>query len=122
MVKIEKFEAGSATAGPYSPCIKVGDMIYISGQVGIPGDVQEQTNRAFEKIKTLLEAAGTKVSSIVKVNVYLKNIGDFKLMNQSYMDFFKANSVETFPARTTVEVSNLPIREMLVEIDCVAVI
>lgn len=124
MVQKERIDAGLSTAGPYSPCIKAGNMIYVSGQTGLPANnIKEQTIKVLEKIKKLVEAAGGKVSNIVKVNVYLRNMKDFNEMNLSYMNFFKNNNVnENFPARTTIEASNLPIMDMLIEIDCIAVI
>ncbi|NHI92979.1 MAG: RidA family protein [Candidatus Lokiarchaeota archaeon] len=99
-------------------------MVYVSGQAGLPADnVKEQTTKILENIKKLVEAAGGKVSNIVKITVYLKNIKDFNNMNLAYKKFFNDNDVtEKFPARTTVEASNLPIADMLVEIDCVAIL
>ncbi|MHA1784330.1 MAG: RidA family protein [Candidatus Helarchaeota archaeon] len=123
MVKIEKIETKLSTAGPYSPCIKAGNMIFVSGQIGLPAEnIQDQTAQAFKKIKELLENAGATVKSIVKVNVYLKDINDFSKMNEAYERFFKENGMEIYPTRTTVEVSNLPIEKMLIEIDCISVI
>lgn len=122
LVKIEKFDAGSPTAGPYSPCIKAGNMIYVSGQIGLGEDITEQTTAALEGLKKLVGAAGATVGNIVKTTVYLKNIKDFSKMNRAYKKFFKANSVENYPARTTVEASNLPVETMLIEIDCIAVL
>ena len=124
MSKKERFDAGLPTAGPYSPCIKAGNMIYVSGQAGLPADnIKEQTTKTLENIKKLVEEAGGKVSNIVKITVYLKNMKDFNKMNLAYKRFFKENGVtEVFPARSCIEPSNLPIQGMLVEIDCVAVL
>lgn len=124
MVQKERIDAGLPTAGPYSPCIKAGNMIYVSGQAGLPADnVKEQTTKTLENIKKLVEAAGGKVSNIVKINVYLQDMKDFNKMNLAYKKFFKDNNItENFPARTTVEASNLPIGDMFIEIDCIAVI
>ena len=123
MVKKEVIDADTPKAGPYSHAIKAGNLIFVSGQGPAPGttDIVEQTKTAFGNIKTILEAAGAKVSKIIKVTVYLKNIDDFKKMNRAYKNFFKENGViEKFPARTTVEVSNLPVETMLIEIDAIA--
>ena len=124
MVKKERFDAGLPTAGPYSPCIKAGNMIYVSGQAGLPADnIKDQTTKTLENIKKLVEEAGGKVSNIAKVTVYLRDMKDFSKMNLAYKRFFKGNDVtEVFPARSCLEAANLPIADMLVEIDCVAVL
>lgn len=125
MVEKEVIDAGTPKVGPYSHAIKVGNLIFVSGQGAAPGttNITEQTTTGFEKVKTILEAAGARVSNIVKVTVYLKNMGDFKSMNSAYKSFFVSNGVdEKFPARTTIEVSNLPLESMLIEIDVIATI
>ncbi|MHA1143662.1 MAG: RidA family protein [Candidatus Helarchaeota archaeon] len=121
MVKIESFDAGVPTAGPYSPCVRAGNIIYVSGQAGLPAeDVKGQTRGALENIKKLVEAAGGKVGNIVKITVFMKDIKTFNRMNLAYKKFFNENDVKIFPARTTIEVSNLPVGGMLVEIDAIA--
>jgi len=123
MVEKEVIDAGTPKAGPYSHAIKAGNLIFVSGQGPAPGttDIVEQTKTAFGNIKAILEAAGAKVSDIIKVTVFLKNIEDFKKMNRTYKNLFKENGVsERFPARTTVEVSKLPVETMLIEIDAIA--
>jgi len=124
MVNIEVIDTGSPKAGPYSLGIKAGNLIFISGQVSDPKKkgVGEQTLSAFEKIKSILEASGAHVSNIVKVSVFLKNMDDFKNMNQAYSEFFEQNGVkEKFPARSTIE-ATCPMPEALVEIDAIAAI
>jgi len=70
-----------------------------------------------------LEAAGANISIIGKVTVYMKNMTDFSEMNRAYKTFFNENGVkEKFPARTNVEISNLPAESMLIEIDSIAAI
>ncbi len=125
MVDIEYINPGTPVVGPYTPATKVGNIIFVSGQGPAPGtaDIKSQTLTALENIKKILEAAGAKVSNILKVSVFLKNIKDFGKMNRTYRKFFEDNGVsEQFPARTTVEVSNLPAGGMLVEIDAIAAI
>lgn len=125
MANIEYFSPGTPVAGPYTPGVKVGNLIFVSGQGPTAGttDIKEQTLSTLENIKKILEAAGIEVSKIVKVSVFLKNIKDFGKMNRIYRKFFETNGVtEKFPARTTVEVSNLPAAEMLIEIDAIAAI
>ena len=125
MTDIEKINPGTPVAGPYSPAVKIGNLIFVSGQGPAPGttDIKEQTSTALENIKKIVEAAGAKVSSIVKTTVFLKDMKNFGKMNRVYKKFFNDNGVaENFPARTTVEVSNLPVGTMLVEIDAIAVL
>ncbi|MBA7615777.1 2-iminobutanoate/2-iminopropanoate deaminase [subsurface metagenome] len=90
MVDIEIIDTGASRAGPYSLGIKAGNLLFISGQVTTPDarDIKAQTLAALEKIKNVLQAAGASVSNIVKVTVFLKNIFDFKEMNEAYADFF----------------------------------
>ncbi len=124
MVNMEAIDTGSPKAGPYSLGIKSGNLIFISGQVPDPEKkgIREQTLSSFEKIKSILEASGAHVSNIVKVSVFLKNMDDFKNMNQAYKEFFEKNGVnERFPARSTVE-ATCPMSEALVEIDAIAAI
>ncbi|MFX1451530.1 MAG: RidA family protein [Promethearchaeota archaeon] len=130
MVEIEIVDAGIPRAGPYNSGIKAGNMVYVSGQGPMDpktrslasDEIKGQTEAVLENIKIILKAAGANVSNIVKTTVFLKNIKDFSKMNMVYKKFFKENGVtEKFPARTTVEVSNLPIDKMLIEIDCVAI-
>ncbi len=124
MVNIEVIDTGSPKAGPYSLGIKAGNLLFISGQVPAPEakDIKNQTLTAFEKIKKILEAGGAGVSNIVKVSVFLKNISDFKEMNEAYEEFFKLNGItEKFPARSTVE-AVCPLSTALIEIDAIAVI
>ncbi|MFX1304828.1 MAG: RidA family protein [Promethearchaeota archaeon] len=124
MVNIEEIDTGSPKAGPYSLGIKAVNLLFISGQVTTPEaqDIKEQTLSAFEKIKNILKAAGANVSNIVKVSVFLKNMSDFKEMNQAYKEFFEQNGViEKFPARTTIE-ATCPLPYGLVEIDAIALV
>ena len=124
MANFEIIDTGTPKAGPYNLGIKAGNLIFISGQATTPEarGIKSQTIAAFEKIKKILEAAGASVSSLVKVTVFLKNMSDFKEMNQAYKEFFEQNGVsEKFPVRTTVE-ANCPLPYGLIEIDAIAVI
>lgn len=124
MVNIEEIDTGSPKAGPYSLGVKAGNLLFISGQVPSPEakDIKKQTLTSFEKIKKILEAAGAGVSNIVKVSVFLKDMSDFKEMNEAYKEFFEQNGVtEKFPARSTIE-AVCPLPTALVEIDAIAVI
>ncbi|TFF86701.1 MAG: RidA family protein [Promethearchaeota archaeon] len=121
----EVINPGTPVVGPYSPGIKIGNAIYISGQ-GYPkesSDISEQTYQALNNIKKIIISAEGKVSDIVATTVYLKDMTDFGKMNSSYKKFFEDSGVtEGFPSRTTVEVSNLPVPAMKVEINATALI
>jgi 2-iminobutanoate/2-iminopropanoate deaminase len=109
--------------GPYSQAINAGDTIYVAGQGAfnpqsreiVGGGIEEQAARTLENIKAILEAAGASMDDVVKVNVYLADLGDFAKMNEVYKRYFK----EDYPARATVGVKLLG--TMQIEIECVAV-
>ena len=109
--------------GPFSPAIRVGDTVYLSGQVAqdpatgrlIDADVTRQTEQILTNIEAVLQAAGLSVQDVVKVGVFLTDMRDFQAMNAVYARWFKA----PYPARTTVAVAALPLGA-LVEIDVVA--
>lgn len=125
MTDIKYFNLGTPVAGPYTPSVKVGDLIFVSGQgpAAEATNIKEQTSTTLENIKKILEATGSNVSKIVSISVFMKNMKDFEIMNQAYREFFEMNGVnDKFPARTTVEVSNLPIKKMLIEINAIAAI
>lgn len=116
-------DPGTPRAGPYTHIVKAGNLIFVSGQGPAPGtdNIKDQTLTTFENVKALLETAGAKISDIVKVQVFLNDISLFKKMNRAYKSFFKENGVtENFPARTAVEVAELPVPGMLLEIDVIA--
>ena len=125
MPDLEIVNPGTPVAGPYTPGIKVGNLLFISGQGPAQGalDIEEQTRTTLGKIKIIVEAAGGTLSNIVNTTVYLKNVQDFGTMNKIYKTFFEENGVtEKFPSRSTVEVSNLPLATMLIEIGAIAVL
>ncbi len=125
MPDIEMINPGTPVAGPYNPGIKAGNLLFISGQGSAQSkdDIKEQTLDTLNKIKTIVEAGGGKISNIVKATVYLKNINEFKEMNTVYKKFFNDNGVsEAYPSRAALEVSNLPLPNMLIEISAIAVL
>jgi 2-iminobutanoate/2-iminopropanoate deaminase len=109
--------------GPYSPAVRAGDFIFVSGQGPVdpltdklsPGDIRHQTWLTLTNIRVILEACGAKLSDVVKCSVFLKDAGEFKAMNEVYAEFFPQDR----PARTTIE-AKFHNAEMLLEIDCVA--
>ncbi len=115
-----------AAIGPYSQAIRVGDMLFTSGQVGldpktgemVAGGITEQTTRVLENLKAILEAAGSSLDKAIKTTVYLKNFDDFAAMNTIYGKYLAPEGVAP-PARSTIEASRLP-KDALVEIEVVA--
>lgn len=115
---------GPKPVGPYSPAIRAGDFVFVSGQgatdpttrqfVGV-NDIKVQTRRVLENIQLVLKAAGLSMDDITKVTVFLKKASDFQTMNEVYRTFFTLAP----PARSTV-VTDLLFPEMLIEIEAVA--
>jgi 2-iminobutanoate/2-iminopropanoate deaminase len=116
-------DGGATPRGHYTPGIRAGDFIYVSGQgpidpvtdVLVVTDVEAQTRLTLENVARILKAAGAEITDIVKVSMFLKQIDDFQAMNRAYAAFFGDHK----PARTTIE-SKFHKSEMLVEVDCVA--
>jgi 2-iminobutanoate/2-iminopropanoate deaminase len=112
-----------APRGPYSPAVRAGDFIYVSGQGPIDpetnqlsfGDIGHETRLVLTNIRKILEGCGASLADVVKCSVFLADGREFGAMNQVYAEFFG----EQKPARTTVE-ARFVIPEMRVEIDCVA--
>jgi 2-iminobutanoate/2-iminopropanoate deaminase len=118
--------AGAAKAiGPYSPALKVGNMVFLSGSIPldpvsgqlVDGGIKEQTTRVMENIKALLAAAGADFSQVVRTTVFMIDLGEFAAMNEIYASYFSA----PYPSRSTVQVVKLP-RDVRVEIDVIAVL
>jgi len=109
-----------------SPAIVAGDLVFTSGQVGwvpetreAPAGIEAQTAQTLENLKSVLQAAGTSLEHVVKVNVFLTNIADdFAVMNQVFRRYFPQNP----PARTTVGIAALARPDLLVEIEMVALL
>lgn len=111
------------SGGPFSPGVRGGDLIYLSGQVGtdpatgklVHGGVSEQTHQAIHNLAAVLEAAGRTLDDVVRVGVYLTDMGNFAAMNEVYARHF----TQPYPARTTIGVAALPLGAA-VEIDLVS--
>lgn len=114
---------GPKAQGPYSPAVKVGNLVYVSGQGPIDpvtnefvfGSIEDQARLVIENIRTVLVSCGSSLANVVKCSVFLANAQDFAEMNRVYAEYFGANK----PARTTV-VTALVMPEMKIEIDCTA--
>ncbi|OAA70695.1 L-PSP endoribonuclease family protein Brt1 [Cordyceps fumosorosea ARSEF 2679] len=111
--------------GIYSQAIKANGMVFVSGAVPmdpetmqlIPGDIQAHTHQCIKNLKAILEAAGTTIEKVVKVNVFLASMDDFAKMNEVYMTYWG----DVKPCRTCVAVKTLPLNTD-VEIECTAVL
>jgi 2-iminobutanoate/2-iminopropanoate deaminase len=116
-----------AAIGPYSQAVRVGDMVFTSGQVAldpetgalVAGGIREQTVRVLDNLTAVLDEAGLDLEHVVKTTVYLKNMADFTAMNEVYARYLAPEGVVP-PARSTVEVARLP-KDALVEIDLIAI-
>ncbi|WP_040292851.1 RidA family protein [Alloiococcus otitis] len=122
MMKEIKTDQAPAALGPYSQGIQTGNLVYLSGQLGLDpktGDLKEgleaQTHQAFANIKALLESQGLTFGNVVKVLVLLADIKDFGPVNDIYTDYFQ----EPYPARSAFAVKDLP-KGGLVEIEVIA--
>lgn len=112
-----------AAIGPYSQAIRVGNIVYTSGQIPldpatgafVEGGIKEQTRQALTNIKAILEEAGTSMDNVVKTTVFMANMDDFADMNAVYAEFF----TEPYPARSAVAVKTLP-KGALIEIEVTA--
>jgi 2-iminobutanoate/2-iminopropanoate deaminase len=109
--------------GPYSPAVVAGNFCFVSGQAAVDpatnkptgGDLGAETRRTLENMKAVLEAAGFGLEEVVKVNVYLRDWGEWERMNAVYSEYFPTDP----PARCTVEVGKMA-PGLNLEIDCIA--
>ena len=122
---MEKVTTNNAPAaiGPYSQAIKAGNLLFASGQIPldpstgliVEGGIEEQAHRVFNNIKNILEAAGTGMSSVLKVTVFMADMNDFGTVNEIYAQYF----TEPYPARSAVAVKTLP-KNALIEVEVIA--
>ncbi|NCB35767.1 MAG: RidA family protein [Clostridia bacterium] len=112
-----------AALGPYSAAIKVGELIFTSGQIPAdpatgelaPGGIAQQTEQSLMNLSAVLEAAGSGLDQVIKTTCFLTDMADFAAFNAAYGKYFSDHK----PARSTVAVKALP-KGALVEIECVA--
>lgn len=118
-------EQAPAAIGPYSQAVRAGNTVYFSGQIPldpatgnlVEGDIEAQARRAFDNLKAVAEAAGGSLGDIVRLGLYLTDLGEFAKVNAVMQDYFQA----PFPARSTIEVAGLP-KGAAFEVDAVMVL
>jgi len=123
--KVVQTEKAPKAIGPYSQAIQAGDFLFLSGQIPldpktgelVKGDIRQQTQQVLENIKGVLESQKLGMEDVVKVTIFLKDIGDFNQVNEVYATYFPSSP----PARSTVEVTKLP-RNADIEIEAIALI
>jgi 2-iminobutanoate/2-iminopropanoate deaminase len=123
MKKVIATDNAPKAIGPYSQAIKVGNMVFLSGQIPldpktgelISSDIQTETDRVLDNLAGVLKEAGCSFDHVVRTTIFLTNLGDFQAVNETYGKRFSKDP----PARATVQVSALP-RGCRVEIDAVA--
>ena len=117
-------EGSAKPIAPYSPAIRVGEFVYTSGQIGmtpegkmIEGGVEAQARQVLANLKSVLEAAGASVDSVIKATIFMQDMADYGVINTVYAEMFGGNP----PARSAVAVAALP-AGALVEIEAVALV
>lgn len=117
-------EAGPLQGAPYSPAVRVGPFLYISGQIPldpatsrvVEGDFETQVRQCLRNLASILKQEGLGLDNIVKTTIFLKDLNDFSVLNAVYGAYFTGVK----PARSTIEVARLPL-DVLVEIEAIAV-
>jgi len=123
MVKAIHTNNAPQAIGPYSQAIDVGDLVFVSGQIPlnpetmevVEGDIAVQTNQVMNNLDAILKEAGLSFANVAKFTIYITNMADFATINEAYAKFLQ----EPYPARATVEVSQLP-KGVGVEMDVIA--
>jgi 2-iminobutanoate/2-iminopropanoate deaminase len=117
-------ESAPAAIGPYAQAVKLGGLLFTSGQIPlgldgqiVQGGIKEQTHQVFANLRAVLEAAGSSFASVLKVTVFIKDMNQFADLNEVYASYFGDHK----PARSTVEVARLP-RDVFVEIELIAAV
>ena len=111
--------------GPYSQAVRAGNTVYLSGQIPldpksgelVKGDIQQEARRVFENLKAVATTAGDGLQQVVRVTIYLTDLGDFTQVNEVMAEYFQ----EPYPARATIGVAALP-RGARIEVDAVMVL
>ncbi|GAB5405306.1 MAG: RidA family protein [Aureliella sp.] len=121
-LKVVNTDNAPAAIGPYSQAVLAGGMLYVSGQIPldpdsgevVDGGVAGQTKRVLENLKAVVAAGGGDLSKVVKVTIYITDMGQFSVVNEIYGSYFS----DPFPARACVQVSALP-KGVDVEMDAI---
>jgi len=124
MKEIISTESAPKAIGPYSQANKSGNLVFVSGQLPIIPEtgclaegIEAQARQSLENISAILKESGCDLSKVLKVNIFLKDLTNFKVVNEIYSTYF----TENFPARSTVEVAGLPMGAQI-EIEVIATI
>ena len=112
-----------AAIGPYSPALKIGNLVFVSGQLPmdpvngeiVKGEIEAQAGRSLENLKVILESYSLSMENVVKTTIFLKDMNNFSRINKIYGGYFTGQ----FPARSCVEVSRLP-KDADIEIEAIA--
>jgi reactive intermediate/imine deaminase len=120
--QIIRTDAAPKAIGPYSQAVRVGDTVYVSGQIPldpatgtlVSGDIEAETRRVLENVQAIVQAAGGTLAQVVKVTIFLTDLAHFAVVNQLMAAYFS----EPYPARATVGVAALP-RGARIEMECV---
>lgn len=118
-------DAAPRAIGPYSQAVRAGNTVYLSGQIAlnpatgelVQGGIDAEARQVFENLKAVAEASGTGLAQVVKLNIYLLDLGDFATVNEIMAGYFR----EPYPARATLAVAGLP-RGAKIEVDAVMVV
>lgn len=116
-------EKAPAAIGPYSQAIRMGNMVFLSGQIPlhpatgemVKGDIKAQTRQVLENVKCILEAAGSSLNQVAKTTIFMKDLNDYAAVNAVYQEFFPNKP----PARAAIQAARLP-RDAGVEIETIA--
>jgi len=123
--KVIQTEKAPKAIGPYSQAIQAGSLLFLSGQLPfdpvtgelVKGDIRQQTQRVLANLKGVLESQNLSMEDVVKVTIFLKDMGNFSQVNEVYATYFPSSP----PARSTVEVARLP-RDADIEIEAIALV
>lgn len=123
--QIVQTDNAPGAVGPYSQGTRTDQMVFTAGQLPldpttgkiVEGDIQDQTRQSLKNLQAVLEAAGAGLDTVMKTTVFLQDMGEFKLMNEIYAEFFPDNP----PARSAVEVAALPLGAR-VEIEAIGLV
>lgn len=124
-VEIVQTDTAPKAIGPYSQAIKSGDFVFTAGQIPldpatgklVEGDIRVQAKRVLDNLSAVLAAAGSSTARVIKTTCFLSDMADFPAFNEVYAEYFS----ETKPARSTVQVAQLPLNAR-VEVECVALL